>query len=121
MPSVFKLEGHDVSTAAFDTDDHTFDGSRAREVTEKTRQKANFSSERGEVADRRTEGILRKAVEAGGRLTLIESVVSSGATASVVMTLTARNVWVEGDWVSGGGALGEDWVMKEDGDGDEVD
>lgn len=82
----------------------------------------------GDVSHERTTGILKKAIENQTRMTLIESVVSQGETASMVLTLSARSVWLEGNLpatgMSGSVALGEDWLSKgenEDEEDKEVD
>lgn len=144
VPSVFKLEGHDISTCTLSGDDvdnpisstlftgysagllstgNKFDGARSREAQEKARRKVDLQA-RGGLSEKRTSGILKKAIDNEGRLTLIESIVSSGQTATMIMTLAARNIWVEGDWDmseagSDGGTLEEDWLMKADEEEDE--
>lgn len=140
VPDVFKLDGHDMENADFEdstattgldngtngalTTGNKFEGARSREAQHKGKQKVNLRS-RGDVSDKRYAGILKKAQVDRDRLTLIESVISGGKTAIIVLTLSARNLWIDGDWEEGEdeGVFQDDWVMKGEGvdDADVVD
>lgn len=142
VPSVFKLEGHNIATATLDdpviptsstlnnsssvglvadgmAGPNKFDGARSREAQEKARQRVN-THYKGELSHERMTGILKKAMDNRERMTLIESVVSQGETAIIVLTLSAKSIWLEGDRSEGGNRsipLDEDWVNN----GEDID